>query len=40
MILGIIEAGVMQVPEIWGMAAFVLGVIGIGAVFLYFTKER
>lgn len=40
MIFKIIEAGVMQVPEIWGMAAFALGVIGIGTVFLFFTKER
>jgi hypothetical protein len=36
-----IEAtGVMQVPEIWGMAAFAFGVVAIGGVFLFFTKER
>jgi len=40
-IFGLIEAsGVMQVPAIWGMAAFVGGIVCLGGVFFYFTRER
>ncbi len=38
MIFSLIEAGVMQVPEIYGIAVFVLGVFAIGGIFVYFTK--
>jgi hypothetical protein len=40
-IFSIIQAsGVMQVPAIWGMVAFGGGVVALGGVFLYFTKDR
>ena len=41
MIFSIIEAsGVMQVPLMWGIAAFAGGVVFLGGVFVYFTRDR
>jgi hypothetical protein len=40
-IFNLIEAsGVMQVPLIWGIAAFAGGIVFLGGVFVYFTRER
>jgi hypothetical protein len=39
-ILNIIEASAMNVPALWGQAAFVFGLVAIGMVFIFFAKER
>ena len=38
-ILSVMASGAMNVPAIWGVAAFAFGIVAFLAIFLYFSKR-